>query len=286
MSAANSQECDAIASIVERPTKQPKTASPPKDETRTLKITMLNGDDFEVSVPSNSDVGDLEAAVAKQRQLGPCFTLMGNDSQHLDDISAPLPEEAQFSCFVEDISELPSAAHSILKRVFKRDAEDPKKLHDLRLGRCRKFGKFPGSQWKEGGIESAISDLEEEDDDDSIYDMYGEYNVMEFTLVNGDNKRLRFIAIINEGDADANTGMWGSVYRRPCMQLVATIRSDGDTESQWCIEDDVVYKAPSESLIVCDSQLFGGGDKATTPFMVHLAHALAAADSCEASIEE
>merc|ERR1712217_104647 len=93
--------------------------------------------------------------------------------------------EGELSCHIEDLSEIPSAAHEILDKVFKRGTEDPKKLQELRLGRCRTFGRFPGSEWKEGGIESAISDIEDEDDE--TYDMYGEYQVMEFTLIDGAN---------------------------------------------------------------------------------------------------
>merc|ERR1712060_763778 len=81
--------------------------------------------------------------------------------------------------------------------------------------------------------------------------------------------------VINEGDGDANTGMWGSVYLRPGLQEVATIRSCGDTESEWTIKDDTWYTAPSAPLPDCGDDGLCGGGNATTPLSKHLAHALA-----------
>lgn len=238
---------------------------------RTFTTKTLGGSQSEVSLPGSADVGDLEAAVAKATGVGFCFSLLDASGKQLDDISAPLPADAELHLHVENASELCAAAQRVLKSTFRRGTEDPEKLSTLRLGSCRTLGSFPGSEWKEGGIESAISDIES---DDETYDMYGSYDVCEFTLLDADGKRLRLVGVINNGDADSNTGMWGSVYLRPALQEVGTIRSHGDSESVWSFEDAAWYKAPSAPLPRCVDTLRGGGRNATTPLHTHLAHAL------------
>lgn len=244
--------------------------------TRTFTISTIGGEQFEVSVTSDADVGDLVAEVAFTRGLGLCFSLIGADGNILEDASAPLPQESALKVHVENTSRLPVAAQEVLEKVFKRDKhlDEPDQFREKRLGRCRKLGRFPGCQWKEGGIESAISDIEDEDE---TYDMYGSYIVYEFTLLDGDDNCIRLVGVINEGNADANTGMWGSVYLRPGLTEVATIRSYGDTESVWKIKPGFDYKKPSLALPPCDFELLGGGRNANTPEKLHLAHALQAA---------
>lgn len=246
---------------------------------RTFNVTTLGGEEFEVNISAQGNVGDLETEVAKSRGLGLCFTLIGPNNQQLNDISAPLPDGNEISCHVENPSELCAAARKVLNDALPEGKECPEEREVLRLGRCRKLGEsFPGSKWKKGGIDSAISHAEVDsgDETNSEIDMYGDYDVYEFTLIDGDDKCHRLIGIINGGDADANTGMWGSVYLRPGFQEVGKILSTGDCQSRWSSKAGAWYNDPSTPLKQCNVALFGG-HHASTPLCNHLAHALESA---------
>lgn len=251
-----------------------------KDEAvRTFKVKSLGGEVVEVKIPGRSDVGALEAAVAKEKGLGLCFTLIDADGQQLNNISAPLPMVSEVSCQVENPFALCKAAQEVLKKAKPHGKEDADLVADLRLGRCRTLGgPFSGSRWKKGGIDSAISDIEVDsgDETDEEIDMYGSYDVYELTIIDGNDKRHRLIGVINGGDADANTGMWGSVYLRPAFQEVGKLRSNGDCESVWTFEDDASwYKDPPfPGFAECGNRICGGGENAKTPLQHHLAHAL------------
>jgi len=110
---------------------------------------------------------------------------------------------------------------------------------------------------------------------------YGKYYVLEMTLIDGKDDHLRLLGIINTGDADCNTGYWGSVYTRPDFKEIATL--EGDTNSSHWNTDDTVdtvdscYTAPSPALPKCNNPDQGpllGGQSAESPFEVHLSHAL------------
>eukprot|EP00747_Dinoflagellata_sp_TGD_P193370 gnl/TRDRNA2_/TRDRNA2_59428_c0_seq1.p1 gnl/TRDRNA2_/TRDRNA2_59428_c0~~gnl/TRDRNA2_/TRDRNA2_59428_c0_seq1.p1 ORF type:complete len:317 (-),score=54.13 gnl/TRDRNA2_/TRDRNA2_59428_c0_seq1:191-1141(-) len=242
---------------------------------RTFKLKTLGGEEFEVSLPGDSTVGDLEVKVAKARGLGLCFTLIGGEGQLLTDISAPLPKESQVTCQVENPAKLCKAAQKVLKRAVPYGKECRERREVLHLGRCRRLGAFPGSKWKKGGVDSVMSDVEDvEDESDGSIDSRGDYYVYEFTLIDGDDKPLRLIGVINEGRL---TGMWGSVYLRPSLREVGTIRAEfelSDESSIWSIEDDSWYTAPATTLPHCTWVLFGGGGNAKTPLQNHLALAL------------
>lgn len=249
---------------------------------RTFSIKTLGGEEFEVSVPGHSDVGDLEAEVAKTMGLGLCFTLIGTDGQLLNDISVPLPKEGQLSCQVESPSQLCAAAQKVLqKKVPKGKESTEERREDLHLGRCRALGRFPCEMWTEGGIDPDILD----DDGDTHFDLFGAYCVYEFTLMDADDKRLRLIGVINDGDEGSNSGMWGSVYLRPGLQEVGTIRSNEECSSIWAFQDESWYKAP-QTLPQCDDKMFGGSENAKTPLQNHLAHALKqASDNAEEDVD-
>jgi len=253
----------------------PRAAANPAAATATRRFTIktLGGEAFQVSLPAHGDLGDLEAAVAKQRKTGLCFSLLDDNGRLLNDISCALPAEIELQCLVENTCGLCEAAQDVLKRVFPRGMEDPVMLERLRLGRCRRLGCFPGSAWKDGGIDSAYSDSEIEDE---MYDYRGAYQVYEFTLVDGDGTRHRLIGVINESDNGVNRGMWGSVYLRPGMKEVALIRSCDQSLSAsiWKICDESWYKIPSAPLPKCEILLIGGDRNAKTALQTHLAHAL------------
>jgi len=247
---------------------------------RTFKVTTLGGEDFEVKIPARGNVGDLETEVAKSRGLGLCFTLVGPDNQQLNDISAPLPELNEISCHVENPSELCAAAQKVLQGALPEGKECPEQREALHLGRCRTLGEsFAGSKWKKGFIDSDFLDAEVDsgDETDSEIDMFGDYDVYEFTLIDGDDKCHRLIGVINSGSADANTGMWGSVYLRPGFQEVGKIVATGGSESTWSSKAGAWYKDPSTPLKRCENALCGGGHHASTPLCNHLAHALVCA---------
>merc|ERR1712150_136414 len=132
---------------------------------------------------------------------------------------------------------------------------------------------------KEGGIESAISDIDMSDEEN--IDDLGAYMVLQMTIVDGDDKHIRLFGVINEGCADANTGMWGSVYLRPSMEKVADIRSCGDTESKWETASGFEYKDPVPPLPTeqndDNNSLAGGAENADTPLRLHLAYSLESA---------
>merc|ERR1712224_860744 len=89
-----------------------------------------------------------------------------------------------------------------------------------------------------------------EDDYDSC-----EYTVLEMTLIDGKDQHARLIGVINDGDADCNSGFWGAIYLRPTFKEVGSIVSSGDTESTWEITDDTWYTQPSPALRRCGNEL-------------------------------
>lgn len=267
----------------ERATKKRPAGAPVEEAipVRTFRVrtsgglSAADGEQFEVQVLADSNVGLLEEEISRKCKVGFCVSLFAGD-QMLCDTSACLPAVEELTAIPESLAELCPAARRVLERSFRSGLEDPEALQRLRLGRCRCLGKFPGSQWKRGGIQSAISDIESGDGDDR-YDMYGSYSVYELTLVMEGEKRARLIGVVNEGNFDANTGMWGSVYLRPGLREVATIRSSGDSESVWSIKRDSWYTPPVVPLPACEWNMV----RASTPLKRHLTHALECASAVE-----
>eukprot|EP00931_Biecheleriopsis_adriatica_P123485 TRINITY_DN98527_c0_g1_i1.p1 TRINITY_DN98527_c0_g1~~TRINITY_DN98527_c0_g1_i1.p1 ORF type:complete len:111 (+),score=18.61 TRINITY_DN98527_c0_g1_i1:66-398(+) len=86
---------------------------------REFTLQTLGGERFEIKVPSDGNVGDLEAEASKTRELGLCFSLIV-DGQLLSDLSACLPQENEIHCQIENISGLPEAAQEILRKAPER----------------------------------------------------------------------------------------------------------------------------------------------------------------------
>merc|ERR1711972_774139 len=99
------------------------------------------------------------------------------------------------------------------------------------------------------------------------------------TLIDGKEKPLKMIGVINSGDADCNSGFWGSVYLRPDFIEIGGIISSGDTESTWEIKDGSWYAAPEPPILRNRNDLCGGRNS-KSPLETHLSHALAAAMNC------
>ncbi len=58
-----------------------------------------------------------------------------------------------------------------------------------------------------------------------------EYRVVDFDITGADGSIMKLNAVVNVGSADANTGYWGGVFVRDSTKMVATINSDGDSET-------------------------------------------------------
>jgi hypothetical protein len=59
-----------------------------------------------------------------------------------------------------------------------------------------------------------------------------DYTVADFDITGADGSIMKLNAVINIGDADANTGLWGGVFIRDMGKKVATIRSVGGWETK------------------------------------------------------
>eukprot|EP00927_Polykrikos_kofoidii_P077911 TRINITY_DN74797_c0_g1_i1.p1 TRINITY_DN74797_c0_g1~~TRINITY_DN74797_c0_g1_i1.p1 ORF type:complete len:560 (-),score=101.54 TRINITY_DN74797_c0_g1_i1:49-1728(-) len=263
---------DALARSI--PTLKPKAASTASGIEWQAQVRMISGENFEVSMPPSATLGDLEFAVMTERSLGWCFHMVGSDDQLLTDASQTLQGEDEFLLVVEDTSEICKAAQKVLAKqpaVKKKMKDDPAKLDEVRLGRCLTLGSFKTEGWRK---DPQMPDFVHEHMDEGGGDSgIGGYKVFEITLVDGTDKRFRLIAVINEGDADCNTGYWGSVFLRPQLQRVAYIDSSGDTESKWEVVDGSWYKNPKKPLKKSNNDLCGGSN-AETPLETHLSHAL------------
>jgi len=236
---------------------------------RTFAAQTLGGTGFEVTVPSDCRAERLVEELAQADKPGMLFHLVAEDGSILDDMSAPLPAGRRLTVVVENPSPLCGAAQEVLRKAGRPEARgDAETLARFRLGRCGRIGDFPSAEWKEDPrMEDCMSYHDYE---------LGRYEVLELTLIDGEGKHRRLVGVINSGDADCNTGFWGSVYLRPGFEEVGGILSYGDTESKWEIQDSSWYTAPSTPLEPCKGDLVGGPE-AETPLETHLAHALAMA---------
>jgi len=191
------------------------------------------------------------------------------------DANGVLPD-AKLFCIVEDPSTLCAAALSVLKNEtahrnlwrYESSGDRPEIRERLHLGTCRRLGEFPTQEWKE---DPRMADFME-------YHNYSfcRYNVLELTIIDGSGQPARLLGVINDGDADCNSGFWGSVYLRPSFTEIGGIVSSGDTESSWEINDAAWYVEPSPPLPKNRNDLCGGSN-AESPLETHLSHALAAA---------
>lgn len=251
--------CNADSSIVEPIPENAMTQ-------RVFKVQSLGGTGFEVSVPSKSTVEDLSSQVGSVGSCGVLFHLISEDGTMLDDPSGPLPSGSTMSVVKENPEPLCKAAQMVLNAaVWVQGNGRHENLALLHLGKCCCFGKFPTKEWKD---DPRMADFME-------YNNFelGEYNIYQLTLVDGAGKYKELIGVINTGDADCNSGFWGSVYLRPEFKEVGGIFSRGDSESKWEITDGSWYIAPSSALPQCENELTGGVN-ASTPLETHLAHAL------------
>lgn len=238
---------------------------------RSFTLAMLSKT-VGVKVPCDGNVGDLLDVAAKELGVGPFFNLWDASGQILDDKSAPLPSVPTVTCVVEDASSLCPAARRVLEQPAPElELGEPRKLQKLRLGRCRSLGTFPTSEWKEDSRMADCCFIPA-----SMNYQVGLYRVLELTIIDGRDQPMRLIGVINEGYDMRSSGYWGSFFLRPGFQDIGGISGDGDEESDWDIQDDSWYVAPSPALPRCDSALCGG-ESADSPLETHLAHALALA---------
>eukprot|EP00401_Gymnodinium_catenatum_P044989 CAMPEP_0117577808 /NCGR_PEP_ID=MMETSP0784-20121206/63629_1 /TAXON_ID=39447 /ORGANISM="" /LENGTH=215 /DNA_ID=CAMNT_0005377353 /DNA_START=310 /DNA_END=953 /DNA_ORIENTATION=+ len=215
-----------------------------------------------MSLPVGSTIGDVEEELARRWSLGLCFHLVGQDGQRFDNPSEAVPGNLALHCVSEDLTSLCPPAQRILEAAAPEALpESQDMLGRFRLGRCRELGSFPTPEWKE---DPRMPDFVEYHDF-----KIGFYRVCELMLIDGNNKRARLVGVINDGDADCNTGLWGPIYLRPSLREVGAIRSSGDTESEWEIADGSWYTAPAAALPPCKSDL-AGGPSAKTPLETHL----------------
>ena len=83
------------------------------------------------------------------------------------------------------------------------------------------IGTFPTADWME---DPAWKDMEATGFDEPI----GFYKVVDFDITVADGSVMKLNAIVNDGDADCNTGYWGGIFMRDSSKKVATIYSYGD----------------------------------------------------------
>merc|ERR1711879_717050 len=168
------------------------------------------------------------------------------------------------------------AAEKVLKssggKKPEADTEEMRqKKEALRLGTCRELGDFPSSEWKD---DARMPDFMW--DGEHFNDM-GKYYVLDLTLIDGNDEQKKLIGVINGGDADANSGVWGSVYLMPGFEEIGGIIStDEDSVSKWEISDASWYTPPATPLPRNRLGLCGGPDS-TSPLETHLSHALTVA---------
>jgi len=235
---------------------------------RQFKVKMLGGSELEVAVRADGNVTDLEVQVAKAMGLGLCFRLVATDEQ-ISQASESLPAGNGITCIVENPSALCAAAQkALLQAPQKWDPTELKKLADIGLGRCRTVGSFDTAQFKEDPYMPKFMHEHFEFGTD-----IGRYYVIEFSLIDGAKKCHQLIGVINEGDADCNSGFWGPVYLRPEFKRVGGLISWGDGESKWKISDRSWYHDADTGLFSCGNE-WCGGPQARTPLTEHLAHAL------------
>ena len=80
------------------------------------------------------------------------------------------------------------------------------------------IGTFPTEDWMEDPAWVAMG----------FPDSIGFYKVVDFDITVADGSIMKLNAIVNDGNADCNTGYWGGIFMRDSSKKVATIYSDGD----------------------------------------------------------
>lgn len=220
--------------------------------TRQYKVRMIGGAAVDVTVLSTGNVADLEVQVASMMRLGFCFSLLVADEK-LGQPLASLPDGDDITCVVESPSSLSAAiAQRVVNAAPKRwGPEELKNLAKAHLGRCRTVGTFETTLLKE---DSYIPDFIREHIEDDLGMEMGRYYVLELEIIDGASKCHKLLGVINEGDADCNTGYWGPVYLRPSFKQVGGLVSCGDCESEWKISDNSWYNDTN-----ADSDAYGFG---------------------------
>lgn len=227
---------------------------------------MVGGETFTVSVATACNIGDVENKIREVQGLGTLFYLVDESGTILGDACASLPPSDQLSCIMDDPSPLCTAAQNLLKTAMPKTVKcDPCKLQELHLGAPMCYGSFSTREWKD---DSRMANFMEYHD----YN-FCDYHVWEMILIDGQGKQIKLLGVINDGDADCNSGMWGSIYLRPGFKEIGGIKSTGDTESTIDITDDTWYTAPDPPLRPCKDE-FCGGRHAKTPPEIHIAHAI------------
>lgn len=255
---------------------------------RAFDVQTMGGEQFGVSVPLGSTVGDLLEKISKEKGLGFCFSLISNGGQVLSDPACPVPEDNKLQCVVENLSELCEEAQQILKSIPFTVPKVPQSAHNLRLGPCRFLGSFPYSKWREIEKEDMLSDIEADYADNDYTtgkEKPLERRVHELSLIDGDNNHIRLIGVIRPGYVGQNarisynSGMVGPIYLRPGFQQVGKIQhtSEESCGSEWILDEDISwYKEPQSGLphSPCEEEDYGGSEMATTTLQMHLALAL------------
>lgn len=259
----------------------PETKSNGGTDVRQFKVKTVGGSEREIVVPGDANITYLEAQVAQAMGLGLCFSLatMGEEKpstplplagqrlarkprrkatpadEKFAQAPAALPIADDITCIIENPSSLCVAAQEVLKRVRPKvlNSKDFKELAETGLGRCRTLGSLKTAQFKEDPYMPEWMAYHLEDDMD-----IGKYDVVELELIDGAKKCHKLVGVINDGDADCNSGLWGPIYLRPSFKMVGGITSSGDTESEWKISDSSWYVEDAMATYPCGHHLCGG----------------------------
>eukprot|EP00405_Crypthecodinium_cohnii_P016189 CAMPEP_0206452890 /NCGR_PEP_ID=MMETSP0324_2-20121206/20212_1 /ASSEMBLY_ACC=CAM_ASM_000836 /TAXON_ID=2866 /ORGANISM="Crypthecodinium cohnii, Strain Seligo" /LENGTH=264 /DNA_ID=CAMNT_0053923061 /DNA_START=49 /DNA_END=843 /DNA_ORIENTATION=+ len=242
-------------------------------DSRIFSIATVGGSSFEVTVPLTGRVEDLYNECGKHDLIkNPFFTLATEDHSILDCLSAPLPEATSLTLILESFENVAcESARKILESApVAGESACPSDFSEkAQLGLCRDLGKFPTKDFKNDPRMDECASYHDFD--------LGEYRVVQATLVDGLGKYRSLVGVINLGDGDCNTGMWGPLYLRPDFREVGGLKSSGDTESQIALTDSSWYEAPANYPKSGGAILLGGGENASSTLERHLALALTGA---------